>query len=201
VRLAAALALAALLALGVAAPADSHCRTRHHKRICDRPAKKPAKKPARKPAKKPARKPAKKPAPKPTSPTTPGPTTPTTPGGDPTSPGDSPPTTTPGTDPTSPGTPPPSLPRRVGVDEKEYSLTPSYLKLAAGTIEVNVTNFGMDDHDLSIRVGSGAPLKTVAVAAGKTEVFDVTLAAGTYTFYCSLADHETLGMKQTVTVE
>ena len=95
----------------------------------------------------------------------------------------------------------PALPSRVGVDENEWSVTPSYLKLAAGSIEVNVTNFGMDDHDLTIRVGSGAPLASVAVAPGKTEVFDVTLAAGSYTFYCSLPTHEQLGMTSTVTVE
>lgn len=138
-----------------------------------------------------------KPKPKPTAPggtgggggtTTPTPSTPGAPGG--------------GASPGAGGAPPSgTLPRRLGVDETEYSLTPSYDPVAAGDLEFNVTNFGMDDHNLAIRSPGGRLVEVVDVPAGQSRSFSVNLPAGAYTLFCSLYDHEQLGMRATLRVQ
>lgn len=67
----------------------------------------------------------------------------------------------------------------------------SYDVLEAGSIELNVYNYGEDDHNLTIRGVDGA---AVFLAPGDNTQLDVTLAPGTYTLYCSLQDHEARGM-------
>jgi plastocyanin len=110
------------------------------------------------------------------------------------------PTTTQG-DPAPPANPsPPLLPRRAGVDLSEYYVRPTYYTVAAGDLEFDPVNHGMDAHDFSIRNGSGQ-LVSVPLASGDSAVVNVNLPAGTYTLYCSLLDHESLGMKATLTVQ
>ncbi len=92
----------------------------------------------------------------------------------------------------------PLLPRRLGVDENEYSLLATHNPVAAGRVEFNVTNFGMDAHDLSIRTIEGRLLSSTPLASGDTRVYTVVLSPGTYTLYCSLPDHEALGMRATL---
>jgi uncharacterized cupredoxin-like copper-binding protein len=72
--------------------------------------------------------------------------------------------------------------------------------VGAGDVEFNVTNFGQDDHDLSIRGPSGQ-VKSVAVPAGQLRTFSVNLPAGSYTLYCSIADHEQKGMLAPLSVQ
>jgi plastocyanin len=115
--------------------------------------------------------------------------------------GDAPTTTSTTTNPAPPANPaPPLLPRRVGVDEYEYTVRPTYYTVAAGDLEFDPINTGMDAHDFSIRNGSGQ-IVSVPLASGESKVVNVNLPAGTYTLYCSLLDHETLGMKATLTVQ
>ena len=119
---------------------------------------------------------------------TPAPITPSAPGGN--------------ASPDVSGSPPAAaLPRRLGVDETEYSVTPSYNRVAAGELEFNVTNFGMDDHNLAIRSPGGRLAEVVEVSPGQSRSFSVNLPAGTYTLLCSLYDHEQLGMRATLRVE
>ena len=99
--------------------------------------------------------------------------------------------------PTPEPTPPP-LPSRTSVDLTEWQVTPSYLELRAGEIEFNAANLGEDDHDFSVR--DAVPLVTVPLAPGQSEPVRLTLGAGVYTLYCSLPDHEELGMRAEVTV-
>jgi plastocyanin len=105
--------------------------------------------------------------------------------------------------PTTPTTPQPApLPRRVQVDEGEWYVRPSRKKLGAGSVEVNITNFGEDAHDLAID-RNGTSYGKVDLAPGDTKQLIADLPAGTYKLYCTLqnGDHEAAGMKSTITVE
>jgi plastocyanin len=93
------------------------------------------------------------------------------------------------------------LPRRLGVDEKEYSVYPTHNPVGTGSVEFNVTNFGMDAHDFSIRTGGGTVISSTPVASGQTTIVTVDLQPGTYTLFCSLSDHESLGMHASLQVK
>src|SRR5437588_374503 len=65
-----------------------------------------------------------------------------------------------------------AVPSRLAVDENDrvgYSLIPSYLRVAAGTVRFNVYNYGGDDHTFAIVAGtdwqSGQRLADVTVPA------------------------------------
>lgn len=95
---------------------------------------------------------------------------------------------------------PAPLPRRLGVDEKEYSVYPSHNPVRSGRVEFHVTNFGMDAHDFSIRNTAGSVLSSTPLAPGGKALITVKLTPGKYTLFCSLADHEALGMRARLTV-
>jgi plastocyanin len=170
------------------APAHHHHRTakrcavhkHRHKRRCVR--RKPASKRA-------ATKPAAKPAPLPSS-------TPATP-----SPVALPPvlpTATPG-----PVMPPTTPAARVQATTREFSVTLSRPTIAAGRAIVEFVDAGEDPHDIHIRpAGGGADVLAFPTAQpGDRSDLSVTLAAGSYTLYCSLPSHEGLGMKATLVVQ
>jgi plastocyanin len=111
------------------------------------------------------------------------------------------PSATPTPTPTATPTPPPELlPSRTGVDLDEWRVTPSYRELRAGEVEFNAANLGEDDHDFSVRDANGTNLTTTALSPGGTATVRLTLVPAVYTLYCSLPDHEELGMKSKVTV-
>lgn len=164
--------------------------------------KKKKKKPSRpaKPKPKPgAEKPgAPNPAPRPETPTT---------GGDPKP--EATPTPKPGATatPTPTATPvatatPVPLPSRTNVDLtdiREWTVRPSYRSLAAGRIDFNVNNRGEDDHDLTVRDASRR-FGQLPLAPGETGTLTLTLAAGSYTLFCSLPGHEEAGMAAGISV-
>ena len=82
------------------------------------------------------------------------------------------------------------------LDDDPYKVQSAYLTMAAGPLEFNVVNVGMDDHNLSIKGRADSEF----VAAGGEGQLNVTLPAGTYRLYCSLAGHEQAGMWTTVVV-
>lgn len=70
-----------------------------------------------------------------------------------------------------------------------------------GKVVLAVTNAGPTIHDLTIRDSSGKVLgETADLAAGASETLTVDLPAGTYTIFCALPGHESLGIKGTLTV-
>ncbi len=103
--------------------------------------------------------------------------------------------------PTATPTATPVYPSRTQVilNDDPWSVTSSYQTLRAGPLEFNVVNHGSDDHNLTIRGVDGAVV--AAPPDGETYPLEVTLAAGTYTLYCSLPQHEQLGMWTTLTVK
>ncbi len=93
-------------------------------------------------------------------------------------------------------------PARLLVSAREYRLTLSRPHIAAGPAIVQLDNRGQDPHDLALRPGSGAG----AILIGETPSLKIatapktTLAPGTYTLYCDLPGHATLGMSATLLV-
>jgi plastocyanin len=94
----------------------------------------------------------------------------------------------------------PPLPRRLGVDENEYSVYPTHNPVRRGGVEFDVTNFGMDAHDFSIRNSKGTVLSSTPLASRASAVVTVSLPPGNYTLFCSLSDHESRGMRAALVV-
>ncbi|MDX6666437.1 MAG: hypothetical protein QOG68_2643 [Solirubrobacteraceae bacterium] len=94
-------------------------------------------------------------------------------------------------------------PTRTGVDEGEYFVRPAHRTLAAGAVELNAHNFGMDDHDLTIDDPGGHQVAQVYLVPGQDAQLELTLPAGSYRLYCSLyaGAHDQLGMHGTLIVK
>jgi plastocyanin len=94
---------------------------------------------------------------------------------------------------------------RLQATTREFSITLSRPAVAAGTAIVQLVNAGQDAHDLHVRPAAGGA-DVLAIGAVDPQVGDTvasgsaTLAAGTYTLYCSLPGHEQAGMHATLTV-
>jgi plastocyanin len=90
----------------------------------------------------------------------------------------------------------------IGVGEREYSIAIYRPRVRPGRLKLNVRNLGEDVHDLVVkragrRVGG---LRTV-VKPGATATLALTLRTpGRYLLVCTVADHEKLGMRATLTV-
>jgi plastocyanin len=102
-------------------------------------------------------------------------------------------------------TPPAPAPKPLGhlqLVAREYSLTPSRTKLAAGRVSIELDNFGQDPHDLRVeRVDGAAPGFSFALAKPRTvSTRQFELGPGAWKLYCSLPGHEALGMRTTITV-
>ena len=103
----------------------------------------------------------------------------------------------------APSTAPATAPAAAGsaVHLSDFKIVPSTLSATAGSVSFAVTNDGPTPHNLAIRDSSGKVLGTTKdLKPGESGTLTVTLAAGTYTAFCSLAGHESLGMKDTLTV-
>lgn len=102
--------------------------------------------------------------------------------------------------------PAPTVPAiaRLQVTAREFSLTLSRPAIVAGPLTLELVNRGEDPHDLHVRPAAGGA-DVLAIdrtdGAGTLGSADGTLAAGTYTLYCSLVGHEAAGMKATLTVQ
>jgi plastocyanin len=84
----------------------------------------------------------------------------------------------------------------------EYHFEPSTIGVSSGKAVFFLVNAGTTSHDMSIRDSTGATIAhSDLVSAGDSFVFTVdSIAAGTYTFFCSQSGHEAAGMKGTLTV-
>ena len=71
-------------------------------------------------------------------------------------------------------------------------------KVAPGKVTLTVRNTGKIQHDLVVSGPGGA--KTPLIDPGKTAKLTVTLAAGSYTLYCSVPGHRAAGMVAKLTV-
>lgn len=88
------------------------------------------------------------------------------------------------------------------IDLLDYKLDPKDVEAASGKITLCAVNKGKTTHDLGVRDSSKKTLaKTMSLGPGEEDRFTVELSAATYDIYCSLAGHESLGMKGTLTVK
>jgi uncharacterized cupredoxin-like copper-binding protein len=70
-----------------------------------------------------------------------------------------------------------------------------------GVVALAVTNAGPTVHDLSIRDAAAKVVgETHDLKPGASETLTVDLPTGTYTIFCALPGHESLGLKGTLTV-
>jgi hypothetical protein len=87
---------------------------------------------------------------------------------------------------------------RIAVTEEEYSITLPRTNFTAGIYTFVVDNYGLAGHDLAIK-GPGVDVVKRLPPGSQGEIV-VTLQPGTYELWCSISDHGTRGMQQTVTV-
>lgn len=83
---------------------------------------------------------------------------------------------------------------------KDFTLDPKDVRVQGGA-SLAVTNAGPTIHNIAIRDAAGAVVGTTKdLKTGESETITPSLAAGTYTLFCSLPGHESLGIKGTLTV-
>lgn len=90
----------------------------------------------------------------------------------------------------------------VQVVEKEFTLTPSRSSVRAGSVSIELVNFGMDNHDLVVqskKPGSKPIRFKLLDPKGRTER-TLRLTPGRYAMWCSVAGHKARGMRTTLNV-
>jgi plastocyanin len=80
----------------------------------------------------------------------------------------------------------------------DYRIRPQAVEAPAGTIEIRVRNDGRLPHNLHIAGRPGAKLELSAMLPGESETARVKLPKGRWTVWCSIANHEELGMHGTL---
>jgi plastocyanin len=83
----------------------------------------------------------------------------------------------------------------------DYLMRPQQVRVPKGRrLNVTVINRGRLGHTFRIRSVNRNVLAMTTIRPGQQSSRDVRLAAGHYTMYCVLANHEELGMHGTLTV-
>jgi plastocyanin len=103
-------------------------------------------------------------------------------------------------------TPASGPPGRLLATEKEVTATQLQLQLSrpslpAGSAIVEQYNAGSDPHNLILEKDGFAAFAYPTLDPGGDQRQTVTLTQGTWTLYCSLLDHRSLGMQATLTVD
>lgn len=88
----------------------------------------------------------------------------------------------------------------VTITEKDFSLDPSTVTVAAGKVTFEAKNAGGTDHALAIEGNGLAEQQTDTVGPHDSSFITVDLKPGTYTMFCPIDGHRALGMKGTITV-
>ena len=83
---------------------------------------------------------------------------------------------------------------------RDFTLDPKDIAVT-GTVSLSVTNDGPTVHNVSIRDASGKVVAaTKDLTQGQSEALLAKIPGGSYTLFCSLPGHESLGIKGTLTV-
>jgi uncharacterized cupredoxin-like copper-binding protein len=89
----------------------------------------------------------------------------------------------------------------VNVSLADFMIQPSDIEVTGPTVTIAVTNDGPTPHNLTVRDEDGDVLMgTPDLSAGDSDTLSGQLEPGTYTIFCALAGHESLGMSATLTV-
>jgi azurin len=79
---------------------------------------------------------------------------------------------------------------------------PSALSAPAGEVSLCARNDGQAPHDLAVRDATGRVLgRTPVLKPGESAVLSLALSPTRYALFCTLAGHESLGMKGTLEVQ
>jgi len=90
---------------------------------------------------------------------------------------------------------------RASVDLSDFKITPVTFTVSGPVVRIAVYNDGAISHNLYISDASGmVVLHSRTLAAGQSETIRGSLPPGTYTTYCELPGHESLGMEGTLIV-
>ena len=89
-------------------------------------------------------------------------------------------------------TPEPSSIQRVRVRLKDYDIKCTPTEVMSGTVKFFVSNDGPSPHALAI---DGMKERTPTLKSGERATLQVDLKPATYTLYCPVGIHRTLGMK------
>ena len=85
---------------------------------------------------------------------------------------------------------------------RDMTIDPGELSVPAGEVALAVTNEGPTPHNVRIRDANGDILfGTRDLRRGESETTTGALEPGEYTMFCSLHDHESLGVVGTLTVK
>jgi plastocyanin len=92
---------------------------------------------------------------------------------------------------------------RLSVKASEYYFILSRPTVKAGAVTVELDNQGEDPHNLNLRRegDEGEPLQIAETESLQRNVAGFELPAGKYRLWCSLPEHEELGMETTLVVE
>ena len=89
----------------------------------------------------------------------------------------------------------------ITISVADFMIDPSEVEASGPTVSFEVTNDGPTPHNLTVRnEGDEVVLATADLSVGESETVSAELEPGTYTIFCSLAGHESLGMSGTLTV-
>jgi plastocyanin len=91
----------------------------------------------------------------------------------------------------------------VGVSEREYRISVYRKTVPPGMVRFNVTNFGEDAHDLTVKTKRGTVLAASdEIRSERTATLKVRLTKpGTYRLVCLRLDHAARGMRTTIVVK
>jgi plastocyanin len=99
-------------------------------------------------------------------------------------------------------TPPPATRTISTAAGEKLAFSRSTLRVPAGRVVLRLNNVGDIGHNIAVRGRKLArPRLGKIVQKGKISTVTVTLAAGTYTYFCSVFGHKKGGMKGTLTVK
>jgi plastocyanin len=99
----------------------------------------------------------------------------------------------------SPTAPPPA--EAVEITVSDFMIEPADVTATGPTVLFEVTNDGPTPHNFTIRNDADEVVAaTTDLSTGEAETLSVELGPGTYTIFCSLAGHESLGMSGTLVV-
>jgi uncharacterized cupredoxin-like copper-binding protein len=84
----------------------------------------------------------------------------------------------------------------------DFSITPVQATSKTGSFTLAIANRGKSPHNLTVEDQSGKlVVHTADLKPGQSTTLSVQLAAGSYSTFCSLPGHASLGMKGTLAVE
>lgn len=90
--------------------------------------------------------------------------------------------------------------QEVNISAKEFAYTPSTVSVSKGqAVKINFTNQGTTTHNMVIQ---GLNVQTKSIQPGESDSVTFTpVTPGTYTFYCSIDSHRSLGLTGTLEVK